>query len=90
MNRQNAFTLLATFALLFCFTFSCNAKGKDKAKHVVLIGLDGWGAYSLPKADMPNVKKLMEDSSPLSSNYCVMPVRKQRSAVCMNGTESSI
>lgn len=49
MNRQNAFTLLATFALLFCFTFSCNAKGKDKAKHVVLIGLDGWGAYSLPK-----------------------------------------
>ena len=59
MNRQNAFTLLATFALLFCFTFSCNAKGKDKAKHVVLIGLDGWGAYSLPKADMPNVKKLM-------------------------------
>ncbi len=63
MNRQNAFTLLATFALLFCFTFSCNAKGKDKAKHVVLIGLDGWGAYSLPKADMPNVKKLMEDGS---------------------------
>ena len=63
MNRQNAFTLLATFALLFCLTFSCNAKGKDKAKHVVLIGLDGWGAYSLPKADMPNVKKLMEDGA---------------------------
>ncbi|RGD77607.1 alkaline phosphatase [Bacteroides caccae] len=63
MNRQNAFTLLATFALLFCFTFSCNAKGKDKAKHVVLIGLDGWGAYSLPKANMPNVKKLMEDGA---------------------------
>ena len=63
MNRQNAFTLLATFALLFWFTFSCNAKGKDKAKHVVLIGLDGWGAYSLPKADMPNVKKLMEDGA---------------------------
>ena len=63
MNRQNAFTLLATFALLFCFTFSCNAKGKDKAKHVVLIGLDGWGAYSLPKADMPNVKRLMEDGA---------------------------
>ena len=60
MNRQNLLTLLATFALLFSFTYSCNAKGKDKAKHVVFIGLDGWGAYSLPKADMPNVKKLME------------------------------
>ena len=43
MNRQNLFTLFATFALLFCFTYSCNAKGKDKAKHVVFIGLDGWG-----------------------------------------------
>ena len=63
MNRQNLLTLLATFALLFSFTYSCNAKGKDKAKHVVFIGLDGWGAYSLPKADMPNVKKLMEDGS---------------------------
>lgn len=52
MNRQNLLTLLATFALLFSFTYSCNAKGKDKAKHVVFIGLDGWGAYSLPKADM--------------------------------------
>ena len=63
MNRQNAFTLLATFALLFCFTFSCNAKGKDKAKHVVLIGLDGWGAYSLPKADLPNVKGFSKKKS---------------------------
>ena len=38
MNRQNLLTLLATFALLFCFTYFCNAKGKDKAKHVVFIG----------------------------------------------------
>ena len=63
MNRQSLFTLFATFALLFSFTYSCNAKGKDKAKHVVFIGLDGWGAYSLPKADMPNGKKLMEDGA---------------------------
>lgn len=31
-----------------------------KAKHVIFIGLDGWGAYSVPKADMPAVKKLMD------------------------------
>ena len=30
------------------------------AKHVVFIGLDGWGAYSMPKADMPTTKSLME------------------------------
>lgn len=63
MNKHSYFTLLATFALLFAITFSCDAKGKNKAKHVVLIGLDGWGAYSLPKADMPNVKKLMDDGA---------------------------
>lgn len=63
MNKQNITTLLTTFVLLFCFTFTCIAKGKDKAKHVVLIGLDGWGAYSLPKADMPNVKGLMENGA---------------------------
>ena len=63
MNKQNITTLLTTFVLLFCFTFTCIAKGKDKAKHVVLIGLDGWGAYSLLKADMPNVKGLMENGA---------------------------
>ena len=63
MNKHSLLTLLATFALLFSFTLSCNAKGKARAGHVVLIGLDGWGAYSLPKADMPNVKKLMEDGA---------------------------
>ena len=31
-----------------------------KAKHVIYIGLDGWGAYSVSKADMPAVKELME------------------------------
>ena len=29
MNKQTFLTLLATFALLFSFTLSCNAKGKD-------------------------------------------------------------
>lgn len=39
----------------------CSAK--QKAKHVVLIGLDGWGAYSVPKADMPTTKQFMTDGS---------------------------
>lgn len=63
MNRHSYYSLLAAFALLFSITLSCDAKGKVKAKHVILIGLDGWGAYSLPKADMPNTKKLMEDGA---------------------------
>jgi predicted AlkP superfamily pyrophosphatase or phosphodiesterase len=27
--------------------------------HVFLIGLDGWGSYSLPRADMPVIKRMM-------------------------------
>lgn len=44
-----------------------------KAKHVVLIGLDGWGAYSVQKADMPNVKKLMQDGSYTLKKRSVLP-----------------
>ncbi len=31
-----------------------------RPKHVVFIGLDGWGSYSMSKVDMPNVKALMD------------------------------
>lgn len=61
-KKELLLTCLLAFALpLLHFSSACHAK--DKAKHVVFIGLDGWGAYSLPKADMPNVKKLMEDGA---------------------------
>lgn len=43
------------------------------AKHVVIIGLDGWGAYSVEKADMPNVKKLMKDGSYTLKKRSVLP-----------------
>lgn len=44
-----------------------------KAKHVVLIGLDGWGSYSVEKADMPNVKGLMENGSYTLKKRSVLP-----------------
>ncbi len=60
MKKFTITLALSIIAVLFATT-PCNAKGK--AKHVVLIGLDGWGAYSVPKADMPNVKQLMADGA---------------------------
>lgn len=47
--------------------------GGWKAKHVVLIGLDGWGAYSVQKANMPNVKKLMAEGSYTLKKRSVLP-----------------
>ncbi|NDV59645.1 alkaline phosphatase [Bacteroides sp. 519] len=48
-------------------------KPEAKAKHVVLIGLDGWGSYSVAKADMPNVKKLMSQGSYTLQKRSVLP-----------------
>ena len=53
--------ILILACLMLCADASFAAKWK--AKHVVLIGLDGWGAYSVEKAEMPNVKKLMAKGS---------------------------
>ena len=48
-------------------------KPAQKAKHVVLIGLDGWGSYSLEKADMPHVRKLMNEGSYTLQKRTVLP-----------------
>ena len=46
---------------------------KRHAGHVVLIGLDGWGAYSVPKADMPVVKSMMEHGCYTLQKRTVLP-----------------
>lgn len=58
--------LLAAFAAM-------SFAAKPKAKHVVLIGLDGWGAYSVEKAEMPNVKKLMAEGAYTLKKRSVLP-----------------
>lgn len=37
-----------------------SGQAQRKADHVILIGLDGWGSYSVEKAEMPNVKEQMK------------------------------
>lgn len=45
----------------------------DAPRHIVLIGLDGWGGYSMPKADMPNVKRQMERGAWTMKKRSVLP-----------------
>ena len=62
------------FAFICVFFMSSSAfAAKWKAKHVVLIGLDGWGAYSIEKAEMPNVKKAMAEGSYTLEKRSVLP-----------------
>lgn len=47
--------------LIMALSFLLSGQAAEKAKHVVLIGLDGWGAYSVSKAEIPNIRKMMNE-----------------------------
>lgn len=68
--------LFVLFCVLLAGLSSVDAartKGVKEIKHVVLIGLDGWGAYSVPKADMPTVKSLMNKGAYTLESRSVLP-----------------
>lgn len=50
-------------AVCLALLLAAPCSGRQKAKHVVLIGLDGWGAYSVQQADIPTIRQLMADGS---------------------------
>lgn len=67
--------LLATAATALLATLSPMAINASEpiAEHVILIGLDGWGAYSFDKADMPNVKNMMKEGCYTLKKRSVLP-----------------
>lgn len=44
-----------------------------KAGHVVMIAFDGWGAYSVPKAEIPNIRQLMNEGCYTLKKRSVLP-----------------
>lgn len=60
----------ALLLLTMCLTSQAQSK---KIKHVVLIGCDGFGAYALQEAKMPNLKALMSSGSWTDKARCVLP-----------------
>lgn len=70
MKKIILFILLGTF---FALSVNKAYASSRNAEHVILIGLDGWGAYSVSKAEMPNVKKLMNDGSYTLKKRSVLP-----------------
>ncbi len=84
--RRLAIALIAAMAIGGCCSVDCARAKGPSAKHVVLVGVDGFGAQWIPWDRMPNLSKLRADglyavgrnSFPTSSgiNWCT----------CMNGT----
>lgn len=65
--------IIIACCLLAAFSLNVAEAAKQKAKHVVLVALDGWGAYSVPKADIPNIKSLMENGCYTLKQRSVLP-----------------
>ena len=61
------------YAVLLMVPVACASKDEWKADHVIFIGLDGWGSFSVEKADMPNVKSLMAEGCYTLGKRAVLP-----------------
>ena len=59
--------------LLFILMASVAVQARRQAGHVVFIGMDGWGAYSVPKSNMPTVKQMMAEGSYTLEKRTVLP-----------------
>lgn len=77
MKRNLLLTLLIAFGVIMASAATGGKKtrgSKPKAGHVVLIGIDGWGAYSVPKAhDIPNIRYFMENGCYTLKDRSVLP-----------------
>ncbi len=70
--------VMAAFVLTAGLISSCSEQETPstegwKAEHVFVIGIDGWGAYCMEKADMPNVKSLMANGCYTLKKRSVLP-----------------
>lgn len=63
--RQIKFILLIVlvFVVSSCENEKMDSQPKPIAKHIVLIGSDGFGSYAFEKAKIPNLRKMMAEGS---------------------------
>ena len=62
-------------SLLIIASVSCKFQNQKKqfAKHIILIGSDGFGAYAVNKANIPNIKEMMTNGSYSLKARAVLP-----------------
>lgn len=63
----------AGFLAFFLFSYVALHAQVKGVRHVILIGMDGLGAYAMQKADNPNMKQLMADGSWTLQARSVLP-----------------
>ena len=87
--KKNFFLAMACAVVILSSCSSGQPAGKIsawKAKHVFLIGIDGWGSYSMKQAKVPNIRDLMANGSYTLEKRSVLPSSQVRSCmVIVNG-----
>ena len=61
--------LLIASAMVCCTVWAA----KPRAGHIIYVGFDGWGWYSVEKAEMPTVKRLMAQGCYTLQKRAVLP-----------------
>lgn len=69
MNRR----IIAFAAMIVLAVVMTLGSWAATPKHVIFIGLDGWGGYSMPRAEMPAVKQLMDRGAWTIKKRAVLP-----------------
>ena len=73
MRKLNVWAVLLMAVVAFTSCGQAPEAKKQIAEHVIYIGLDGWGSYSVDKADMPNTKALMAEGCYTLEKRAVLP-----------------
>ncbi len=78
---QNLLSKRSPLYTALCLLFVCSItqtvnsqeQKKQLAKHVILIGVDGFGAYAFENAKIPNIQKMMDNGSYSLQARSVLP-----------------
>lgn len=71
LKKESLVFMLLVFGSVLCCIGQEQAK--PLAKHVILIGSDGFGAYAFKKAKVPNLRKMMKNGSYTLEARSVLP-----------------
>tara|TARA_R100001369_G_scaffold29172_4_gene52732 strand:- start:221762 stop:222685 length:924 start_codon:yes stop_codon:yes gene_type:complete len=70
------YTLLSIIILVSCASTQkaiSQEQNKQHAKHIILVGIDGFGAHAFEKAKIPNIREMMKNGSYSLKARAVLP-----------------
>ncbi len=83
--KKTVFALMGLLAVLACSQQP--PQKEDIASHVIIIGLDGWGTWSVDKGEFPFMQQMMQEGSYTLYKRTVLPsISGANWAAMMNGT----